>query len=314
MNRREFEASVYLRNDHLTIKCILTVRKSLVSTTQFVNKIEAPPPSSSITEQLAKLLEAEENVDVTFSVGGDTIGAHKILLAVRSPVFRAELYGPMKESKVHHVTIEDMQPAIFRALLHFIYTDSLPDVDQKTGEYNSDLIWHLLVAADRYAVDRLKSLCETILCKNLDVETVATTLALAQQRNCDRLKDICLDFISSSTVMDAVMATDGYKDLKTTCPSTLIDMFEGTYNGQTTPSICIDRCPSSTAFARFPRRVDASSARRFMIPLPLSAGGRDPVRPSYPCVAARQHACACRPVPLSLRFVFYGWSKMNSRS
>ncbi|PUZ50635.1 hypothetical protein GQ55_6G073700 [Panicum hallii var. hallii] len=225
MNRREFEASVYLRNDHLTIECIVTVRRSRVSTTQFVNKIEAPP-SSGITEQLAKLLEAEENADVTFSVGGETIGAHKILLAVRSPVFRAELFGPMKESKV---TIEDMQPAVFRALLHFIYTDSLPDVDQNDArESNSDLIWHLLVAADRYAVDRLKSLCESILCKNLDVETLPTTLALAYQHNCDKLKDICLEFISSSSVMDALMATDGYKDLKTTCPSALIDMFEKT--------------------------------------------------------------------------------------
>ena len=242
MNRGLFEKSVYLRDDHLTIECIVTVRKSRVSTTQFVNKIEAPP-ASSITEQLAKLLEGEENADVTFSVGGETIGAHKILLAVRSPVFRAELYGPMKESKAQHVTVEDMQPAVFRALLHFIYTDSLPDdVDQNAGVSKSDLIWHLLVAADRYAVDRLKSLCERILCKNLEVETLSATLALAYQHNCDRLKGICLDFISISSVMDAVMATDGYKDLKTTCPSTLIDMFEGTYNAQTTPSICIDRC------------------------------------------------------------------------
>ena len=145
------------------------------------------------------------------------------------PVFRAELYGPMKESKAQHVTIDDMQPAVFRALLHFIYTDSLPDdVDQNAGVSKSDLIWHLLVAADRYAVDRLKSLCERILCKNLEVETLSATLALAYQHNCDRLKGICLDFISISSVMDAVMATDGYKDLKMTCPAALIDMFEKT--------------------------------------------------------------------------------------
>lgn len=224
--RTQFEASVYLRDDHLTIECILTVKKPRVSTTQFLNKIEAPP--SNIMEQLGKLLGEENTTDVTFSVGGEIIGAHKILLAVRSPVFRAELYGPMKESKGQHVTIEDMQPAVFRALLHFIYTDSLPDVDKNVGEFNSELIWHLLVAADRYAVDRLKSVCESILSKNLDVETVSTTLALAYQHNCDRLKDVCLGFVSSSSVMDAVVATDGYKNLKTTCPHALIDMLEKT--------------------------------------------------------------------------------------
>ncbi|CAL5007480.1 unnamed protein product [Urochloa decumbens] len=225
-DRRVFEASTYLQDDHLTIECTVTVKRLCVSSTQFLNKIEAP--SSNITEDLRMLIEAEETTDVTFSVGGETIGAHKILLAARSPVLRAELYGPMKESKEQHVTIEDMQPAVFRALLHFIYTDSLPDADQNGGESNSELIWHLLVAADRYAVDRLKLVCETILCKNLDVESVSTTLAFAYQHNCNRLKDICLDFITSSSVMDAVMATDGYKNLKTTCPNAFIDMLEKT--------------------------------------------------------------------------------------
>ena len=47
------------------------------------------------------------------------------------------------------------------------------------------------------------------------------------------------------------------------------------------------RC-SSTAFARSPRRVDAS-ARRCMILLPFSAGGGDPVRPFYPSLRFGPH-------------------------
>ena len=61
------------------------------------------------------------------------------------------------------------------------------------------------VAADRYAVDRLKLVCQSILCKNIDVETVSDTLALAYQHNCDSLKDICLEFITSPIVLDAVV-------------------------------------------------------------------------------------------------------------
>ncbi|WVZ94474.1 hypothetical protein U9M48_040361 [Paspalum notatum var. saurae] len=227
MKRIEFEALPHFRDDHLTIECIVTVKRPRVSATQFSNKIETFP--SNITENLAKLLDEDETADVTFSVEGETIMAHKILLAVRSPVFRAELCGAMREAKAQHVTIDDMQPAVFRALLHFIYTDSLPDTgDDHGGKSNTDLTCHLLVAADRYAVDRLKLLCESILSKNLDVENVSTTMALAYQHSCDRLKDICFEFINSSGVMDAVMATDGYKELKTTCPYAFIDMFEKT--------------------------------------------------------------------------------------
>ena len=47
------------------------------------------------------------------------------------------------------------------------------------------------------------------------------------------------------------------------------------------------RC-SSTAFARSPRRVDAS-ARRCMILLPFSAGRGDPVRPFYPSLRFGPH-------------------------
>ncbi|TKW08274.1 hypothetical protein SEVIR_6G018800v4 [Setaria viridis] len=226
MGRSYFEASPYLRDDHLTIQCIATVRKEPhVSAPGLLKEIEVPP--SNIAEHLGNFLDAEEGVDVTFSVGGESFTAHKVVLAMRSPVFRAELFGRMREANEQVVMIEEMQPDVFRALLHFIYTDSLPDMDDPEGKANGEMIHHLLVAADRYAVDRLKLVCQSILCKNLDVETVSTTLALAYQHNCERLKDICLEFItSSSSVMDSVVATQGYKNLKTTCPSALVDAFE----------------------------------------------------------------------------------------
>jgi speckle-type POZ protein len=142
---------------------------------------------------------------------------------MRSPVLEAELFGPLRETCV---TIQDMQPAVFKALLHFIYTDSLPDFDDFEGDDKCEMHRHLLVAADKYAMDRLKMICQNILCKNLNVENVATILALADQHNCDKLKDVCVEFIASSDKMDDVVATQGYADLKRSCPSVLVDAFE----------------------------------------------------------------------------------------
>ncbi|CAD6217551.1 unnamed protein product [Miscanthus lutarioriparius] len=225
MKTSELEASGYLQNDHLTIKCVVTVMmEPQVATTEFLNKIDLPPPS--IIENLGSLLETEEGADVRFSVGGETIAAHRLVLAMRSPVFKAELYGTMMEGRSQLVTIEDMQPAVFRALLHFIYTDSLPDMVDHEGDAVIEMIRHLIVAADRYAVDGLKLICQSILCEKLNVMTVGTTLALAYQHNCDRLKDACHEFLTASNVMDIVIATPGYKNLKTTCPSALADAFE----------------------------------------------------------------------------------------
>ncbi|KAL6843191.1 hypothetical protein ACP4OV_026904 [Aristida adscensionis] len=206
------------QHNRLRIECDLTIMGE--------SEIEEPP--FDIMVHFGKLLKEGVGADVTFIVGGETFTAHKIVLAARSPVFMAEFYGQMRESGTDSVTIEDMQPAVFNALLHFIYNDLVPDMSDLEGKEYSEMIWHLLVAADRYALERLKLVCQSIIGKNLDVQTVATTLALADQHSCDRLKDACIKFIASSKDMDAVIATEGYAVLKRTCPSIFVDLFEKT--------------------------------------------------------------------------------------
>lgn len=56
---------------------------------------------------------------------------------------------------------------------------------------------HLLAAADRYGLERLKVLCEAKLTEGVSINTVATTLALADQHQCVQLKSVCLKFIAS---------------------------------------------------------------------------------------------------------------------
>jgi speckle-type POZ protein len=119
-----------------------------------------------------------------------------------------------------------MQPAVFRALLRFIYTDSLPAVDDLNKEDSLEMTRHLLVAADRYAMDRLNLVCAQILSKSLDVESVTTTLGLADRHNCSVLKDACIEFIISSNKMDDVAKTQGFACLKRSCPSVLVEVWE----------------------------------------------------------------------------------------
>ncbi|KAK3123016.1 hypothetical protein QOZ80_8AG0622330 [Eleusine coracana subsp. coracana] len=147
---------------------------------------------------------------------------------MRSPVLKGQLLGPMRDKGTDIVTVDDMQPEVFRALLHFIYTDSLPDLTDLEGDDYCEMIRHLLVAADIHAMERLKMICQNILAKKLDLETVATTLGLADQHNCEALKDACIEFLNSSDQeeMDAVMKTLGYENLKRSCPSVIVEAYE----------------------------------------------------------------------------------------
>jgi speckle-type POZ protein len=48
-----------------------------------------------------------------------------------------------------------MEPRVFKVMLHYIYTDSLPEVEKDEVLVLSQ---HLLVAASRYGLYRLKQL------------------------------------------------------------------------------------------------------------------------------------------------------------
>jgi speckle-type POZ protein len=53
---------------------------------------------------------------------------------------------------------------------------------------------------------------------------VATSLALAEQHNCNGLKEACLQFLACPSNLEAMMASDSYEHLKISCPSALKEL------------------------------------------------------------------------------------------
>ena len=265
-----------------------------------------PPPPPSLGVDLARLLDSGAGADVEFEVEGDLFKAHRVVLSARSPVFDALLNGSMREarqvlqigeagatapggggdverssppasrsvggasySSLPRIRISDVRSPVFRALLHFAYTDELPsEIGSGTsasgggggaagggGEGSTaaaaaplsstalvpfapappnptattttaafaaalstvgaaldvPMAQHLLVAADRFALSRLRRICERRLCEGVDVAMAATTLALAEQNNAGELKSVCLAFVSRN--LQAVMASEGYRHM-----------------------------------------------------------------------------------------------------
>jgi speckle-type POZ protein len=175
--------------------------------------VVVPPPN--LGTNLLQLFEDHVSPDVVFNVDDLKMEAHKIILSARSPVFKALLTGPMKEGKQDVVTIKDVRAPVFKTLLYFAYADVLPP-ELQDSKLDVPMAQHLLAAADRFQLIRLRCICEQRLCDSVAVETVATTLALAEQNNARELKRVCLEFVSKH--LQAVMATEGYEYLIKTCP------------------------------------------------------------------------------------------------
>lgn len=227
--RSAIEASGYIKDDSLTVECTVIVLKELPDVIIPAIKKDVPLPSSNLHQHLGDLMENPKGADVTFTFAssGERFPAHKSILAARSPVFMAEFFGHMEESSSQVVLIEDMEPAVFKAMLRFVYTDTAPELDGPPPETAVAMAQHLLAAADRYALDRLKFMCEAKLSGGIDIDTVATTLALAEQQGCSLLKAKCIEFITSSPQkLDAFLATEGYAHLVASCPLVLAELLK----------------------------------------------------------------------------------------
>ncbi|KAI5003520.1 hypothetical protein ZWY2020_030680 [Hordeum vulgare] len=217
----DLEKSSHYRTNCFTIRCDLAVATTVDCF------IKVPP--SSIQQHIINLLLSKEGTDVTFNVGGETIVAHRCVLAARSSVFKAELFGPMMEGTIASVIqIEDMEARVFRALLSFIYADSLPEMEVDTVEERDaqELSWlqHLLAAADRYDLQRLKVLCEEKLCKHIAVSSVTSIFILAERHSCGGLKEVCLEFLKAPSILKEITEADVFDDIVTTCPYLLKEL------------------------------------------------------------------------------------------
>jgi speckle-type POZ protein len=114
-----------------------------------------------------------------------------------------------------------MDAEVFKALLHFVYTGSLPEARKEDEDVTYQ---HLLVAADRYGMERLKLICVEKLCQYINVGSAAIILALAEQHHCEGLKKACFDFLAAPANLRAVVATDGFQHLSKSCPSLMVEV------------------------------------------------------------------------------------------
>ena len=97
--------------------------------------------------------------DVFFLVKGEDsrwskIGAHRVLLAGISNVFRRMFFGPMKETK-EEMEVKETSPEAFRAMINYIYAPHTDDV--LLNVTCPKTLFELFALADRYDILNLKT-------------------------------------------------------------------------------------------------------------------------------------------------------------
>jgi len=130
--------------------------------------------SLPVQNDLLKLLENQTNADVTFSVQGEKIKAHKLILLARSEYFANMFKSEMVENITNEVEVPDVDPLVFKGLLEYLYSGKPPK-----NLYKISL--DLLVVADKYGMDEVKDLCMKNLYDRVSDKNVVDALLVAHK-------------------------------------------------------------------------------------------------------------------------------------
>jgi hypothetical protein len=185
----------------------------------------------SVSSDFLGLFESGEGSDVTFMVKGQAISAHRMVLSIRSPFFKAMLDGTWAEtasgseggggggaaaaassssssssSSCCRITIDDVEPLAFRELLRFVYCGELSEGALR------DLAEHLYAAAAKYQLPQLASLCSLELVESLAVQSVCDRFALAQMYDDGRLRTACVKLVEEH--MEDATQSEGFLRLE----------------------------------------------------------------------------------------------------
>ena len=161
---------------------------------------------STIKERTTVIFNNELLSDVKFVVPASeaesetrkTIPAHKIVLAISSPVFYAMFYGQLAEAK-DCVQLPDCEYDSLLEFLRYLYSDK--------ANLTGSNVMHVLYLANKYMVPSLTEKCSEFLRKNLSAANVFSILPHARKFEDKDLEDRCWEVIEENTE-EAVTSDD----------------------------------------------------------------------------------------------------------
>jgi len=151
------------------------------------------------------LLEDSSTHDVVFKTSdGGTVGAHRLIVAAGSPVFRAMLYGNMRESSQKEIELPTTDTATLNKLLTFLYTGKV--------NVNSKCIIQILDAAHYLNIASLEEILVEFVKNSLDVMNVFFFVNIATHKTfSNQLLEHCLEFMYDRA--DEVVLNENFKKL-----------------------------------------------------------------------------------------------------
>ena len=136
--------------------------------------------------------------DVVFVVEGQQIPALKVILSLKSKVFRAMFSGLFKESKVEEVVIEETTFEAFKTFIQFLYLDQLV----LTNDKDFKLIQKICKLSDKYdtplILERVSEHLVSMQLSHSDMTSLKWITRIAFKYNLEEVMAKVMAFIDSN--------------------------------------------------------------------------------------------------------------------
>lgn len=211
------ESNNLLPDNKLTIYCEIDVNRR--TTNIFNENIMAPPKladnQSKIIEDIEGLMKSKKFCDVSLVVGDKKFHAHKTILAARSTTLCTKFEQSLQDKKVTVLEINNFDQKVVKEMLRYIYTGKVEDLNKVAKE--------ILPAANEYALEGLKNMCENVMSKNLNLDNVVEMLTVADTYSAYNLKKEAIDFIIANG--EAVTSSPSFKAISASQPHLIAEAF-----------------------------------------------------------------------------------------
>jgi len=226
-NTLKANATTLMPNGDLTFNCALTLIGSYESKSgPQKNSLVPTVPTDSflrVCENLGEFNFSKELSDVVLECQGQKFEAHQVILAASSPVFRSMFQADMKEKKSQLVEIKDLESDVVSEMLKLIYTGSCV-VTKDDPDLDMDMVFGLLKASDKYQMETLKNVCQSLLSSHLKLENSLKFLVLGDMYGAQEMKNAAMEIVINN--VNKLMKTEEWRECKKKSPLIIMEVAE----------------------------------------------------------------------------------------